>query len=98
MSQLFAANLGPEDGWSAAIPIIQLFAGNLEITRAIGVWDRVFATLSADSGLRLRAGHSITLSARRRIDCGILMPSAFAVFMLITSSNLVGCSTGRSPG
>jgi hypothetical protein len=25
-------------------------------------------------------------------------PSALAVFMLITSSNLVGCSTGRSAG
>ena len=42
--------------------------------------------------------HSITLSARTRMDCGILMPSAFAVFMLITSSNLVGCSIGSSPG
>jgi hypothetical protein len=27
-----------------------------------------------------------------------MMPSAFAVFKLITSSNLVGCSTGRSAG
>ena len=27
-----------------------------------------------------------------------MMPSAFAVFRLITSSNLVGCSTGRSAG
>src|SRR6266571_5013032 len=42
--------------------------------------------------------HSITLSARTSIDRGILIPSAFAVFMLITSSNLVGCSIGRSPG
>jgi hypothetical protein len=25
-------------------------------------------------------------------------PSAFAVFMLITSSNLVACSTGKSAG
>jgi hypothetical protein len=25
-------------------------------------------------------------------------PSALAVFRLMTSSNLVGCSTGRSPG
>ena len=30
------------------------------------------------------------------MDCGIVSPSAFAVFVLITSSNLVGCSTGRS--
>src|SRR6185369_431440 len=42
--------------------------------------------------------HSITLSARSRMDCGIATPISFAVFLLITSSNLVGCSTGRSPG
>ena len=28
----------------------------------------------------------------------IVSPSAFAVFRLITSSNFVGCSTGRSAG
>ena len=42
--------------------------------------------------------YSITLSARSRIDWGMLMPSAFAVSMLTISSNLVGCSTGMSPG
>ena len=42
--------------------------------------------------------HSITLSARVRRLGGISRPSAFAVFRLITSSNLVGCSTGRSAG
>jgi hypothetical protein len=42
--------------------------------------------------------HSINLSARNMIESGIFMPSALAVFMLITSSNLVGCSIGRSPG
>ena len=31
-------------------------------------------------------------------DCGIARPMAFAVFRLITRSNLVGCSTGRSAG
>ena len=29
---------------------------------------------------------------------GCVMPSAFAVLRLITSSNFVGCSTGRSAG
>ena len=43
-------------------------------------------------------GYSMTWSARRSNVCGIVIPSAFAVFMLITSSNLVGCSTGRSAG
>src|SRR5260370_18974966 len=40
----------------------------------------------------------ITSSARIRSDCGIVSPSAFAVFRLITNSNLVACSTGRSAG
>src|SRR5215470_13588097 len=37
-------------------------------------------------------------SARANSDGGIVRPSAFAVFMLITSSNFVGCSTGKSAG
>jgi hypothetical protein len=43
-------------------------------------------------------GYSITWSARSRSDCGIVSPSAFAVLRLITSSNFVACSTGRSAG
>ena len=31
-------------------------------------------------------------------DCGIVTPICFAVLRLITSSNFVGCSTGRSAG
>jgi hypothetical protein len=42
--------------------------------------------------------HSITSSARARSDSGMVSPSALAVVRLITSSNLVGCSTGKSPG
>ncbi len=37
-------------------------------------------------------------SPRRRGRALSVAPSAFAVFKLITSSNLVGCSTGRSAG
>src|SRR4030095_7384768 len=37
-------------------------------------------------------------SARTRSDWGIVKPRAFAVFILMTNSNLVGCSTGRSAG
>jgi len=40
----------------------------------------------------------ITLSARTSIESGILMPRAFAVLTLTISSNLVGCSIGRSAG
>src|SRR5262245_53042080 len=46
----------------------------------------------------MRDLHSITRFARCTSDDGIVSPMAFAVFRLITSSNLVGCSTGRSPG
>jgi len=42
--------------------------------------------------------YSITWSARRRSDCGSVRPRAFAVLRLITRSNFVGCSTGRSAG
>ena len=37
-------------------------------------------------------------SGRPRIEGGIVKPSAFAVLRLITSSYLVGRSTGKSPG
>ena len=40
----------------------------------------------------------MTLSARSSSDGGTVSPSAFAVFRLMTSSNFVGCSTGRSAG
>src|SRR5262245_56426596 len=42
--------------------------------------------------------HSITSSARASSVGGISRPSALAVFMLITSSYLVGACTGRSAG
>ena len=40
----------------------------------------------------------ITSSARCSNAGGIVNPSALAVFRLMTSSNFVGCSTGRSVG
>src|SRR5215472_16835712 len=42
--------------------------------------------------------HSMTSSARARIDGGTVRPSALAVLKLTTSSNIVGCWTGRSAG
>ena len=42
--------------------------------------------------------HSITSSASANNLSGIVRPSALAVFRLMTSSNLVGCITGRSIG
>ena len=51
----------------------------------------------ANSG-HLQFAYSITSSARARRVCGTVRPSALAVFRLMTSSNLVGCWTGRSAG
>src|SRR5262249_8956221 len=42
--------------------------------------------------------HSITSSARASSVEGISRPRAFAVVRFMMKSNLVGCSTGRSPG
>src|SRR5262249_53974237 len=42
--------------------------------------------------------HSITSSARASSVAGTSRPSVFAVCRLMTNSNLVGCSTGGSPG
>src|SRR5262249_22630865 len=53
---------------------------------------------SQESAALVEYVYSITRSARSRIDCGIVKPSALAVLRLITSSNLVDCSIGRSAG
>jgi len=42
--------------------------------------------------------HRITRSALAKILGGMVNPICLAVFKLITSSNFVGCSTGRSAG
>ena len=42
--------------------------------------------------------HWITLSAFISVHCGIVKPIWFAVLRLITNSNFIGCSTGRSEG
>ena len=43
-------------------------------------------------------GYWISWFALTSTDWGMDRPRALAVFMLITSSNCVGCATGRSPG
>src|SRR6266851_5224425 len=42
--------------------------------------------------------HSITSSASASSVAGTVMPSALAVFILMTSWKRVGCSTGKSAG
>ena len=53
---------------------------------------------AAEQRDEIAALHSITSSARRRKDSGIFNPIALAVVLLMTRSNLVGLSTGLSPG
>src|SRR5580698_5738010 len=48
--------------------------------------------------ITLRKVYSTTSSAATSSVCGIVRPSSFAVLRLMTNSNLVGCSTGRSLG
>jgi hypothetical protein len=89
-SSIFMA-AAPED-----FPAFRLFAN---LTRRFGKAAAV-THQAARCPLRAKADipYSITSSARASTDGGILRPSALAVVRLITSSNLVGCSTGMSAG
>ena len=54
---------------------------------------------AAKKGGELAApNHSMTSSARSRIDVGTVNPSVLAVRKFTNSSILVGCTTGRSAG
>src|SRR5262249_20557291 len=53
---------------------------------------------AAEKRDELAAFHSITSSVRASSVAGTSRPSAFAVPMLMTSSNVVGCMTARSAG
>src|SRR5262245_18690286 len=53
---------------------------------------------TAEKRYELAPSHSFTSSARTRNDSGSLTPRALAVVSLMIRSNLLGCSTGMSPG
>src|SRR5262249_23857386 len=53
---------------------------------------------AAEQRDELASCHSITSSATKRKSRLIVSPSSLAVFRLMTNSNLVGCSTGKSAG
>src|SRR6516162_2005976 len=53
---------------------------------------------AAEQRYELAAPHSITSSARRSTEGGIVRSRDFAVLKFTTNSNFVGCSTGRSEG
>ena len=54
--------------------------------------------LCAITGSEQSQHHSITLSARAMTVGGTVIPSLLAVLRLTLSSNVVGCSIGRSLG
>src|SRR5262245_44953478 len=58
-------------------------------------WPRSRASQERDE---LAPSHSITSSARVSSVAGASMPSTLAALRLITSSNLVGCTMGKSAG
>src|SRR6516162_1357513 len=53
---------------------------------------------AAEQGDELAPLHSITSSARSRIDVGNVTPIARAVLRLTANSNWTACSTGKSAG
>ena len=57
-----------------------------------------FSSGPRSSALVTQHCHLMTLSARASTFGGIVRPICLAVFRLITNSNFVGCSTGRSAG
>ena len=80
-------------GWVISVDLT--FAANV---RSFSDRYRIAALRQASLRAKLASDslHSMTLSARTRNDSGIMRPSGLAVLRLITSSNLVGCSTGMS--
>jgi hypothetical protein len=60
--------------------------------------NKLGANRYADFTLSKRYFHPVTLSALASMFDKIVDQICFAVFGLITSSNLVGCSMGKSPG
>ena len=83
----------PADGQAAAAPPSMTIKRRrlIRSPRQRGSWCHC-------AGRPCRPIHSMTTSARARNVGEIVRPSAFAVFILISSSNFVGCSTGSCAG
>src|SRR6202035_4383679 len=71
------------DSWPSRMPTLR------------GLADGAGSTLDSPREPTL---HSITSSARERVEGGTVRSSASAVLRLTTSSKVVGCCTGRSAG
>src|SRR5262249_41003516 len=80
-----------------------VISGHMQCTNPCPLYPRkrtcaVQLGMSAMGQKRTSPHYSITWSARAINAGDKLMPSAFAVFKLTTSSNFVGCSIGKSAG
>src|SRR5262249_10878538 len=75
-------------------------ADPIDLARLLGLGGERRGEKSAGKARNERAAgdHWITSSARASSEGGIVRPRALAVLRLMTNSNLVGCSMGRSPG
>ena len=88
----FIAGLGSAAAW----PVVGL-AQQLERARRVGVL-LSFDESDPEPRDELPSFHWITSSAVAKSASGTVRPSALAVLRLMTRSNLVGCTTGRSAG
>ena len=82
-----------------AIGVIARHPGRFPLRLGSGGYDPLASIRLAHKethALQQNNAYSITLSARASSVAGTVRPKAFAVFMLITSSYLVGACTGRS--
>ena len=91
--RVLALGMLPAPMWSQARRLFATCCRIVEIGR-IGPRQRS----GRSSAEEIPAPHSRTSSARARIEGGMSIPSAFAVFRLMINSNFVGCSTGSSEG
>jgi len=99
-----ATSLGGPSAWL----LVDDFAGGFRlggVSRVIAIHPGVVSNAALSVGQQvvepdasLRRSYSITSSALSSSECGIVSPRALAALRLINSSNLVGCSTGRSAG
>src|SRR5438445_693570 len=64
----------------------------------VGLFKRAFRLVRRERLKMPHSGHSMTSSARARITCGTVSPSALAVLRLMTNSKRVDWMTGRSAG
>src|SRR5262245_27693215 len=93
----YVAHLGPP-AMSAFLPLLGDKRASNAPSPGVPIYD--YTRRAAEQRYELaalhRCNHSITSSAMATSDGGTVMPNMRAVVLLMTSSNLVDCSTGNS--